>query len=259
MKGRNIMKKNVILLIFVIILTSWFAGCQTNGQLAAWRHRDISIDGTMNDWSGYLTFNEDSNLAFGFLRDSSCFYFCLVTDDPDMRRQIVGRGLIVWLEGDKRAENRIGIKFPLGMMASGLPRQDFIRNQSETGDENTDLSFENFWNELEIQIPGEKTFSRYSINEIAQSGLEVRAGMAMEQLVVEMKIPIKREESKPYSLGSGNVSSVNLEIETPEMDQEAMRERMASMQEHKGEQGGMRPKEVEPFKVRFTVRLESAK
>jgi hypothetical protein len=285
------MKKKIVSLMFVIVLTSWFAGCQTNEQLAVWPNRDVSIDGKITDWSGYLSLNEDSNMAFGFLRDSSYFYICLVTSDRDIQRQIMGQGLIVWLEADKKVKNRIGVKFPLGMMASGMPPQEFMRGRPEEKGEKMGLMFENALNELEIRIPGEKEFSRYAFSEITESGLEVAAGMKLEQLVYEMKIPLYRGENTPYALGVEPAQLVELEIETPEMDREAMREKMMSMGGGGGRGGsppggmsgggppggmsgggppgggmpggggpgsGMGPKETEPYKAKFTVRLESA-
>ncbi len=261
------MKKKMVLLMLSIVLVSWFSRCRTKEQLAVWPNRDISIDGKLADWSGYLALNEDSNVAFGFLRDSTYFYICLVTSDPDIQRQIMGKGLIVWLKANRKAENRIGIKFPLGMMASGTSPQEFMRNRTEMDREKPGPSFEHLLNELEIQSPGEETFNRYGVSEIARSGLEVGAGLVMEQLVYEMKIPLIRGENTPYALGVEPVQVVALEIEIPEIDREAMREKMMSMgggggrggRPPGGMPGGMGWKQNEPLKVKFTVRLEPAK
>ncbi len=270
------MKKRIVLLILIIVLKSCMTRCRTNEQLAHWRNRDISIDGDYTDWSGYLALNEDSNMAFGFLRDSSYFYVCLVASDPDIQRQIMGQGLIVWLEADKNAGNRIGIKVPLGMMASSAPPQEFMKNRTEMDGKKPEPSFEHLLNELEIQNPGEKTFNSYGVSEIVQSGLEVGAGMSMEQLVYEMRIPLIRGEKTRYALGFEPVQVVTLEIETPEMDHEAMRENMMSMRGGGREGrppdgmrggsppgggmpgGGMGPKQSESLKVKFTIRLEPA-
>jgi hypothetical protein len=278
--------KKMALLMLSIVLLSCFSGCRTKEQLAVWPNRDISIDGKLADWSGYLALNEDSNVAFGFLRDSTYFYICLVTSDPDIQRQIMGKGLIVWLKANRKAENRIGIKFPLGMMASGTSPQEFMRNRTEMDREKPRSSFEHLLNELEIQSPGEETFNRYGVSEIARSGLEVGAGLVMEQLVYEMKIPLIRGENTPYALGVEPVQVVALEIEIPEIDREAMREKMMSMGGGGGRggrppggmsgggtpggmpgggppgggmPGGMEWKQNEPLKVKFTVRLEPAK
>jgi hypothetical protein len=270
--------KKMALLMLSIVLLSCFSGCRTNEQLAVWPNRNISIDGKLADWSGYLALNEDSNVAFGFLRDSTYFYICLVTSDPDIQRQIMGKGLVVWLEADRNTKNRIGIKFPLGMMASGVPQQEFMRNRTEMDGEQPEPSFEHFLNEMEIQSPGEKTFNRYGVSEIAQSGLEVGAGLAMEQLVYEMKIPLIRGKNTPYALGIEPVQVVALEIEIPEIDREAMREKMMSMgggrgrgeRPPRGMLGGGPPggrmhggdtgwKQNKSLKVKFSVRLKPEK
>jgi hypothetical protein len=275
------MKKKIVSLMSVIVLTSWFAGCRTNEQLAFWPSRDVSIDGKITDWSGYLSLTEDSNMAFGFLRDSLYFYICLATSDRDIQKQIMGQGLIVWLEADKKAKNRVGVKFPLGMMGSGIPPQEFMRGRPEEKGEKMGLMFKNSLNELEICIPGEEEFIRYALSEISESGLEIAADLIFEQLVYEMKIPLYRGENTPYALGVEPSQFVVLEIGTPEMDREAMREKMMPMGgggrgggppggmsggEPPGGMsgggmpgGGMGPKETEPYKVKFTVRLESEK
>ncbi|MBN2104728.1 hypothetical protein JW835_11870 [bacterium] len=55
-KYKNIVMKNgIIILLLFIVLTSWFTGCRRHEQLAAWQSRDISINGKITEWTGFLT------------------------------------------------------------------------------------------------------------------------------------------------------------------------------------------------------------
>ncbi|MBN1779610.1 hypothetical protein JW948_00655 [bacterium] len=264
--------KTITLIIPAVFLVLCLNGCRSGEVTAGRAGTGISVDGDQSDWSGNLVLNEEANAAFGFLRDSTYLYLCLVTRDAELQRQVAGRGLIVWLEADKKSGNRIGIKFPVGMKDMDLPVPKNEGDRPGMRDDRRIPLFESRLKELEIQEPGEDEFTSFLFSEIAESGLAASADLKPDRLVVEMRIPLVKEEGRPYALAQRTAAMVGVEIECPGRD--AMRgngpayggpggmHRGASaepLDEGAFPDGrperGMRPKNIESFHAEFTVHL----
>jgi hypothetical protein len=230
-------KRSVLSAVLFMALIQ-ITGCKSQEIASSRRTGDIAIDGDYDDWEGNLTFIEKKNVSVGFLHDDEFFYVCLIANDSQLGREIMGRGLILWLDSESDKIGKIGIKYPLsmlgrgmfpvGMSQGGMPQGGMFpggqgeensgMGEGDRGQGKRGMPFLFALNEVEIQLPDGEEFERFIFSELTGTGFEVRSAMQNEKCVYEMKIPLHCDETHTYALGEGDIRSVNLEIETPEME-----------------------------------------
>ena len=87
----------------------------------------ISVDGNTSEWPNEVQYDQASRLQYQVLNDKATFYLRLIATDQATQRQIMRRGLTVWLDSTGRNQQQLGVHFPLGVgagnkMASVLNR-----------------------------------------------------------------------------------------------------------------------------------------
>ena len=208
---------------FIIpVMLLFFAGCGGLEMISTERTENIQVDGQYMDWQGAMIPLEKKNVSVGFQHDDQFFYACVVTSDPQVQRSILMRGLVVWLDANQPDSRRLGIKYPLGVMASGVNPGELMRKGYRNIAQNMAYIYEMTLKDLEIRLPDERNFRSLTIRKLAGSGLELATDLKDGELVYEMKIPLQSEEGFPYAMGSGEVQSVKLTLENPEIDFRAM-------------------------------------
>jgi len=144
-KGSKRIFSGRLLALFSILLFFSFllVGC-SNGKLelnSDWRDREISVDGKNADWLGAMLFFEEDNISVGLLNDENFFYICMIAEDQFIRAQVMRQGFTLWFDPEGGKKKTFGIKYPLGMQASDLPRnmrrneQNLDRSSQPPGDQ----------------------------------------------------------------------------------------------------------------------------
>ena len=105
------------LLLLVVLLLGGCGGTETLQSKSL--DRDITVDGAVADWQGALTPIEKKNLSLGLLNDGEFLYVSLVSRDRQVVSQMMSRGFTIWFDAEGGKEKTFGIRFPLGLMASG--------------------------------------------------------------------------------------------------------------------------------------------
>ncbi|MFC1569702.1 hypothetical protein ACFL4L_05670 [bacterium] len=260
-------------IVFVILITIfYFTGCKTMTQQAGLRTEEIIIDGNYSDWLGSLNVQDDLLFSTGFQYDQDYFYLCLITRNEQIKRQIMKQGLILWLDSKSDKMKRMGIKFPLGLIESGLMQ----RNMNELGNPTQDPEiiagmFERSLHELEIFLPDGNDFHSVYRTDLIQYDVAINIAMKDEAMVYELKIPLLQNENHLYAISDQDVSSIKVELQTPEFDRDTMRgsNKMGSGFRGAGSMGGrggglrrggiergMRPDRPEPLNLSFKVVFE---
>jgi hypothetical protein len=222
----------ICITVFVCII-----GCGAIEYSAQWIEKPITIDAGYSDWQGNLASAQEGKISYGFQRDSSYFYICLIVTNEQVQRQIMMRGLEMHFDPNGETNQRVSIKYPLGMMASGRPMMDMMRpSMTRSAVEPPDIlfQFQNSLGELEIRNSEEETYKRLALAELPGLGLGVKASAETGEWICEMRIPLGSAGTFKYALGRADVSFIKVNLKTPEMDLSAMR---AQMPERGG--GGM--------------------
>jgi len=252
----------VLLSIFVGTLLS--QSCSSQLKLdSRWSPEQINIDGDESDWQGALTYLDGKNVSLGIKNDGEFLYICLVSTDRMLQRQMMMRGLTAWFDPDGGKKKTFGIRFPIGMIDTGM----MFSGRGRGGDpEGMQEGFSRSLAELELIWPEEERRTRLPIANA--QGITAVIGDRMDKLVYEIKVPLKKSENLPYAIGIRDGKRLGMGLETEQIDRKAMRERMGRGGSGGGRRGGrggfgggrsggagQRPQMPERFKLWFSFRL----
>ena len=195
---------------------------------------------------------------------------------------MVRLGFTIWLDGEGGKNKSFGIRYPLGMMKSGVSVRELGFGARQPKGELDVGRFrelmEQSLSELEIVGPEKNDVRRMSIEQV--EGIDIEVGNTTGRFVYELKVPLDRDENHPYAVGVESMATVSIGFETAEIDMSEMRagmeERMGGMRgggrsdggrtgggrmgggmRGGGVRGGTRPEMPEPLKVWIAVHLAS--
>ena len=252
-----------ILILFLFLLV----GCG-NSKLelnSNWQDREITVDGKNADWLGAMLFFEEDNISVGLLNDENFFYICMIAEDQFIRTQVMRQGFTLWFDPDGGKEKTFGIKYPVGMQASGLPR-GMIRDEQSM--ERSSQALRRPMIELEILGPGKDEVKKMPIEEA--KGIDIHVEFSSGMLVYELKVPLIQSEQHPYSIGAEAGSSIGIGLETDKMERQDVRRQISGGRGgggttsgmrggagDRGMPGGRRPQMRQPLKIWAVVQLAS--
>ena len=197
-----------ILILFSFLLV----GCG-NSKLelnSNWRDREITVDGKNADWIGTMLFFEEDNVSVGLLNDENFFYIFMIVEDQFVRAQVMRQGFTLWFDPDGGKEKTFGIKYPLGMQASGRGMR-----RDEQSMERPRQASRRPMIELEILGPGRDELKKMPIAEA--KGIDIIVEFLSGMLVYELKVPLIQSEQHPYAIGAEAGSSVGIGLETSKL------------------------------------------
>ena len=221
----------------LLLLTFLLVGCG-NSKLelnSNWRDREITVDGKNADWLGAMLYFEEDNISVGLLNDENFFYICMIAEDQFIRTQVMRQGFTLWFDPDGGKEKTFGIKYPVGMQASGLPR-GMIRDEQSM--ERSSQALRRPMIELEILGPGMKEVKKMPIEEA--KGIDIHVEFSSGMLVYELKVPLIQSEQHPYAIGAEAGGSVGIGLEMSKMERPDMRGEISGGRGIGGPAGGIR-------------------
>lgn len=229
-----------------VFLLSSVAVCYGDELNSLWRDRAITVDGLDTEWDGTRVYLKNANASVGILNDSDYVYVSFVTIKEQTIRQVSGMGLILWFDAEGGKDKKFGIRFPLGMMESGMvPPRDFneARSDADRAAERAER-FKKATLELEILGPGDDDVRRVQVSTL--EGIEAKANITDNMLVYELKVPIVKSDLHPFAIGAEPGERIGVGIATPKMDRDAMKERRGGGMRGGGPPGGGMPGGMPP-------------
>ncbi|MFB3131881.1 MAG: hypothetical protein ACE10K_05090 [Rhodothermales bacterium] len=204
-------------LALLLLAALLFGGCGSTTALQSTSlDREITVDGQIEDWQGALTPIEKKNLSLGLLNDGAYLYLALVLRDRQQVNQMMALGFTVWFDADGGKEKTLGIRFPLGLRASGAEFSP--RDMQQNPDARREM-FEASLTELDILESEEKSL-RFPLG--AVQGIDVMAKMNAGTLVYELRIPLRKSDAHAFAIGAEPGEVIGVGLETPEIDREAI-------------------------------------
>jgi len=243
MKGEAVKSKVIVLGAFIFVLLG--AHCKKDQLTSAWRDMDIIIEGDSSEWQEHLFYNKDKNISIGLLNDDEAVYLCLVTRDANLKKQVIGGGLILWLDSEGGKHKTFGIKYPIGLIEKGVPPRKLTRGMREADDQFTDekmsLYFDQTFTGLQVLTKRGRESNFYTLNEVKAKGLEIKASIKNDVLTYELKVPFNFDAGIA-SLSLDVAAPLGVGLETPELDRSEMQQKMRADTFGKtgGSRGGMR-------------------
>ena len=220
-----------ILLPALTVPALLLAGCGQPKLESRWCDRQIVVDGDHTEWEGAVTYVEDVDAVIGLLNDGTHLYLCLASIDRDVKTQVLGRGLTLWIDPEGGKGRVLGIRFPLGVRGRGLPTGS--REERPDPDTMMALSAESE-PEIEIITGGDLSTRMF----LAQAvGIDLDVGLTKGALVYEARIPLLSTDGG-FAIGAGPGSVVGIGLTTPKIDREITQERMSRQGPPGGRGGG---------------------
>jgi hypothetical protein len=143
------------------------------------------------------------------------------------------QGFTLWFDPDGGKEKTFGIKYPLGMQASGTGMRG-----DEQSMERSRQAPRRPMVELEVLGPGKDEVKKMPIAEA--KGIDIIVEFSSGMLVYELKVPLIQSEQHPYAIGAEAGSSVGIGLEAPKMKRSDMSGQMSGERGGGGPSGGMR-------------------
>lgn len=257
----NILLKSVLLFLAIGSLSINFYGCGNIELTSKWRSHNVEINGSSEEWVNNTVYLKDYNSLVGIMNDSDYLYIFFSSNDKNIQREMLVRGLIVWFDSTGGSDKIFGIKFPVGM--EGNPGLFQRRSQNENSGRRFNEKYAKTLNELEILGPMKN--ARFRVSNKNKYDIEVSLGENEGNLTYELKVPLKINNQFKYGIGTDTSKTIGVGIEIPKPDFQKMREDFGgrrpeggSFGERGGERhGGHSPRERPELKeVDFWARVK---
>ena len=213
------------------ILSMALVGCKSAATLTSQAvDQEVNIDGSEAEWVSSLQPVAEENFAIGILNDDENLYVSLVTANLQVRNKIMALGMTLWLDPTGGTDKNVGIRFPMGILETGLPLNPFTMMQEQ---ELVEQMFNESLTELEIVGGKGEDTKRWLRSEIP--GMELAASSNQGTLVYEIKIPLNNEQLG-FSLDPASAQQIGIGLETPRFQREELER--ARQQPSASSQGG---------------------
>ncbi|MGB2988832.1 MAG: hypothetical protein WBC98_02640 [Candidatus Zixiibacteriota bacterium] len=202
------------LLLCSLALVAVLTGCKGSASLiSSWRSVEIRVDGVDSEWSSPLFHFEDENVVIGLRNDADNLYVVLKGMDRKRHMQVMRAGFTVWLDATGKNKKTLGIRYPIGMQAYGIPAV-----KSEPGTEFDEEQRKKLAEMMgEIEILGPEKSDRNRAWKSNPYGIEVELGDTLGAMIYELKIPLKPTDDSPYAIFANAGDVISLGLETGEM------------------------------------------
>jgi hypothetical protein len=205
------------LTVLLLLVTEVFFinGCSSPQQLASrWSERPVVMDASLGEWTDSTVFHEKEGIRYAVANDGEFLYICLLSSKPNLGRQLMFRGMTVWIDPNGGEKKTIGIRFPVGGMGMGRPNMG--EEQPEQAPEQRGNRFEEMerqaLNEFEYLGPGEN--DRQRVSRLQGQGLEMHLTATPERFLYKLKVPLQYSLQHPYSAETHAGANIGVGIET---------------------------------------------
>ncbi len=197
------------------------AGGGSKPLISTWRAAGITVDASVAEWGEARRPLEKQNVIFGVANDAENLYLTFTPGDDALQRQILMLGLTIWFDPRGAKDEHLGIRFPRGARGGRIP---FRGRPPDIATEEGRRRIAAGLDSLEILRAGSGAGDPYAVDSLA--GVEVRAQLAGDVLVYELKLPLARRPEYPYALGAQPGDVIGVGLQTPAMDRRRMLEGM---------------------------------
>jgi hypothetical protein len=215
MKSRKQVRFVALLVIFTVL---GFIQCKKLIVNSQWANEPIKIDGQTTEWESVLSYDEDLDVSYGIQNDDHSLYMAFVTTDQELQRQMMMRGLVLWVDADGGKEKDFGIKFPRGLMERGMPAPRVMAAMRNARDGGNEAEFDNFvqqnFRDLQVVDAKGQNLGIYTQHEAKEYNIQFALKCSPHRMIYELCLPLECTGRHPWSIVAPNVGIC---FETPEI------------------------------------------
>jgi hypothetical protein len=197
----------VIALVFTLLST-----CNSPVFVESrWTDAEITFDADPSSWKDITKFPEDPEFGIGVRNDGTFLYLHMISWKHSLNSRILHFGFTTWFESRSKKGKRFGIHFPFAMAQNPAAWRADMKNAHDPEAERARI--EESLQEMELLGPG-KSDSIPVKTKIAESfGIVVRLFPSDENLVYEMKVPLRQDSVRKYTIDIGQDTLMNVTFE----------------------------------------------
>ncbi len=209
-------KLDMTKMLLPLLVVFYVTACSPQKYMSTWNEDKIIVDGDQSDWGGKLKYLEDERAAVGVFNDNETLYLCLTTDDRGKIMQMLNLGMTLWIIPDNDNIKTVGIRYPLRLDDSDF--KSMRRKQKEGNDGEYVKKMLKGYQEKhnELQIVNEDNYSLYAYPVNNKSGINIKLGVNMRQLVYEISIPIGENSMSEFTIDLFPGDNLTVGFETSE-------------------------------------------
>ena len=238
-------------------------GCGPVRLDSRWLDRQIVVDGDDDEWQDAKLYVEDWPIDVGVLNDGEYLYLCMTTADRNLQREVLMRGLELWMDPKGGRRKAVGIRFPQGMAERGQEGEEpggfgrgrggmrgppgRGRNMLDPSEDERQLDPERFMAAMKrLGVSGELVLLESEDDEgrrklvSRDDPLQIRVAYDRGRLVYEARIPLTNAEHPLSLLQVSAGDRVGVGFKSAKMDMSRMMARRG------GRRGGGMPGGVMP-------------
>ena len=234
-KGVGFLKKLIITAI--IMFSILISGCNYYQVESMRKTREIIIDGNDEDWIDAKYYIKDHDVVFGVMNDNEFLYLCFYPTTNELTRQVLSKGLTLWINNDGKKKKKYGIRFPMGLqgfMVKQISEEkvDLIRNKNKKKNRMDPQKIERMVKSItkELEIIGPEKDKKKIIKFADLNGMEIGIDFEIDLLAFELKIPLANNADFTASIGADPTSKIALGFEIPRPNKDAMKGEMKEME-----------------------------
>ena len=211
----RVFMRNALLILPATALL--FSGCGPQTIISNWNDDNITIDGRQDDWLDKLDYLEDEKVSAGAFNDDEYIYLCLTSNDITNIQQILDPGITIMFISDRPGVRPRGIRYPLPSRDIGLKSTMDLRMESYQQDYLKNFVRDIQENQKEFQIINDDNYTLYTYPLNNGSGIKIKLGENMDELVYETAVPIADNENAEFRLEVYPGDEIRIEISSNEI------------------------------------------
>jgi hypothetical protein len=110
---------SICIALLTVLTALIFSGCGPKLLNAVWLAPSLRVENQPDWWNMPAYQNSDLSGRVIVANDSNSLYLGLYSSDHRLAGRLKGRGLTVWLSNPDNKNNRLGLRYPVGMWESG--------------------------------------------------------------------------------------------------------------------------------------------
>lgn len=204
--------KCLFLIIFTFVLTLLSTCNPPETVESRWTDSPVVFDGNPAQWKDIMQYPDDPQFGIGVRNDGTFLYLSMTSWKRAVNRQILRFGFTTWFTSPSTKGKRFGIHFPLGMMKNAGERH--ADRESMHDPEAMRERMQEALQEMELLGPGKEDSVPVKTVVAESFGIIVRLFPSDENLVYEMKVPLRQDSVSKYAIDIGNDSLLKVTFES---------------------------------------------
>jgi hypothetical protein len=184
-----------------------------------WTDAEIPCDADTSRWKNLMQNPDDPQFGIGVQNDGRFVYVRMMSWKREVNAQLLRFGFTTWFTGPSKKGKRFGIHFPLGIKRNAAGWH--ADREGGNDPEEAKARMEEALQEMELLGPGKDDSVPVKTRVAESFGIVVRMFPTDENLVYEMKVPLRQDSLCKYAIdiGPDTVIKMTFETDVPDMSE----------------------------------------